>query len=102
MAACAIRDEVGRALVIHDRLSHDRARRIARTQKKHVVVSLRHGCTIQLQQVGPQHELFSAIGFTPRMKALKTLPSTCGAIFSTSIPCPARNTLASSARWIRV
>src|SRR5438270_4055796 len=79
----------------------DGARRVPRAQKKHVVISSPYGCTAQLQQLGPQHGIFSA-GFTPRMKALRTFPSTCGAIFSTSIPCPARNTLASSARWTRV
>src|SRR3954454_1604295 len=80
----------------------DGARRVPRTQKEHVVVSLRHESTTQLQQLGPQHGLFSAAGFTPRMNALRTFPSTCGAIVSTSIPCPARNTLASCARWMRV
>src|SRR5437764_13211210 len=102
MAACAIRGEMGRALVTHDRLSHDGSRRIPRTQKKHVVLSLRHAGTTQLQQPGPQHAVFSAAGLTPRMNALNTFPSTWGAIVSTSIPCPARNTLASSARWMRV
>src|SRR5947199_69550 len=94
--------EIGRTLVIHDRLRHDGARRIPGTQKKHFVVSSPHACTTQLQQLGPQHGLFSAAGLTPRMNALRTFPSTCGAIVSTSIPCPARNTLASSARWMRV
>src|SRR5277367_4774662 len=41
-------------------------------------------------------------GFVARMKALINLPSTAGAIASTSIPCPVRNVLASSMLYTRV
>src|SRR6266446_5856311 len=37
MAACAVGDEVWPAFVIHNGLSHDRARRIASTQEQQVV-----------------------------------------------------------------
>ena len=46
------------------------------------------------QQVGPQHAFGS--GFLARMNALATLPSTCGAIRSTSTPTSVRNARASS------
>src|SRR4051794_30956173 len=91
MAACADGGEIRRSLPIHDGLGHDGARRISGAQKKHVVSALRHRSEPQLQHVGPQHALLGA-GLTARMKALTTFPSTWGAIFSTSIPCPARNT----------
>ena len=35
-------------------------------------------------------------GFTARMNALMNLPSTCGAMASTSIPCPLKKVRASS------
>ena len=35
-------------------------------------------------------------GFVARINALMNFPSTCGAIASTSTPCPARKALASS------
>ena len=38
----------------------------------------------------------AAAGFMARMNALMNLPSTCGAIASTSMPCPLRNARASS------
>jgi hypothetical protein len=46
------------------------------------------------QQVGPQQDC----GFTARMNALMTFPSTCGAIASTSMSWPQRNSRASSTR----
>ena len=44
------------------------------------------------QQPGAQQ----LAGFVARMNALMNLPSTCGAIASTSMPCPVRNVRASS------
>ena len=44
------------------------------------------------QQPGAQQ----LAGFVARMKALMNLPSTCGAIASTSTPCPLRKVRASS------
>jgi len=54
---------------------------------------LRHGS--QAQQPGAQHGV-AAFGLRARMKALKNLPSTCGAMRSTSTPCPVRKARASS------
>ena len=49
------------------------------------------------QQVGPQQDSFCR-GFTARTNALMNLPSTCGAIASTSTFWPERNSRASSMR----
>src|ERR1043166_1214208 len=49
-----------------------------------------------LQHAGPQQA--ACAGFTARTNALMNLPSTDGAIASTSIPLPARNSRAS---WMR-
>src|SRR5258706_8820973 len=104
MTARAACNKISPTFLVHDGLGHDRARRIASTQEQNVVgllhsrrsLSLIENST-QLQHVGPQQASF-AFGFTARMKALRNFPSTCGASASTSIPCPARNTRASSAR----
>src|SRR3954462_11237637 len=53
----------------------------------------------QLQHVGPQHDLLS--GFRARMNALANLPSSCGAMRSTSNPASARNARASSIWYTR-
>jgi len=52
------------------------------------------------QHVGPQQG--STTGFTARMNALMNFPSTSGAMASTSMPLPVRNSRASSIRYTRV
>src|SRR5260370_2004940 len=103
MAARAVRRECWLAFTIQNRFGHDRARGISRAKKENVVARL-HACTLGastvLQHVGPQQSRFAAAslaaGFFARTNALATLPSTCGAIASTSMPCVVRNCLASS------
>jgi len=95
VTASAISGELWASLEVHDPLSHDRTRRVPRTEEQDVVmgVHLRR----QLQQVGEQQDC-SAFGFTALTKALRNLPSTCGAKASTSMLCPERKSRASSKR----
>ena len=79
----------------HDGLSSLRSVRPTSEQTTHVNHS--GSPRPQLQHVGPQ-QAFASLGFTARTKALMNFPSTCGASASTSMPCPERNSRASSAR----
>src|SRR5689334_489769 len=97
MAACAVGREAGLALMVHDGFSHNGAGRIACAQEQYVIAPLHERPLSQLQQVGAQHDWFPS-GFTARTKALMNLPSTWGAIASTSMFCPERNSRASSMR----
>ena len=80
---------------------HLAARGIAGTEYQHAFFSLslhdvgtvataRPSCSTRARS--------TPAGFVARMKALMNLPSTCGAIASTSMPLPARNARASSTR----
>ena len=91
MAPCAVSNESRSALRVHNAFRHYRTSGIARTKKEHVVVSFRHW-----QQAGVQHDL--SWGLTARTNALINLPSTCGAMASTSMFWSARNCRASSIR----
>jgi hypothetical protein len=88
MTSRAVRSESPSGPSIRNRFGHDRTGRVASAKKEDVVVT-RHW-----QHVGLQH----GFGFTARTNALKNLPSTCGAIASTSMFCPVRNSRASSTR----
>src|SRR5579862_3697337 len=89
MTARTVSSEVSLALVVHYRFSHDRAGRVPCAQEQNVVAPF-HLKVPQLQQVGLQQD--SAFGgFTARTNALMNFPSTCGAIASTSMFWPERN-----------
>src|ERR1700722_5615472 len=100
MAPRAVGGEPRLSFVAQDSFRQDRSRPIPGAEKKHVVTSSHRDHSCAAQQDDPQQgcsaPLFATAGFFARMNALTNLPSTCGAIASTSIPCAVRNCRASA------
>src|SRR5579862_1155146 len=82
----ALDGEGGSGVVTEQPLGHLAAGRVSRAEDQ----DARRGD--HAQHPGAQHDA----GFDARMNALMNLPSTCGAIASTSMPCPERKARASS------
>jgi hypothetical protein len=99
-----IASECGPASVVENCLGHDGARGIAGAEKQHVVAALQEFYPFAGSAGAQQDDAlqdFSAgplctPGFLARMKALANLPSTWGAIASTSTPFALRKCRASS------
>src|SRR5271154_1739026 len=98
MTASAVRGECISPFVFENSFGHDGAGGVTSAKKEDVVMRRVHiilcaALISGVQHPGAQH---GAVGFVARMKALRNLPSTCGAISSTAIPASVRNTRASS------
>ena len=92
VAARAVGREARPASVVQDGFRHDRARRIAGAQKKHVVVVLASCPPPELGAAGRTATgSVRTTGLTARTKALMNLPSTSAAIASTSTPSAVRH-----------
>ena len=104
MAARAVGRERGSASVVENCFGHDGARGIACAEKKYVVGVLHEfqpfAGSAGAQQVGEQQDFSTVLSYAPgflaRMNALANLPSTWGAIASTSMPFAVRKCRASS------